>query len=205
MRCQSEFVTRLRMNDKNLEQVKELKMLGVWLSDTFSWQKNCEEICKKAYKRIPLITKLKYIGVQRQDLLDIYKLFIRSVLEYASVVYHSKLTQKQESMLDSVEKLCLKIILSSDYQDYERALVDLSLSILRERRQARVDRFIVKALKHDKHKHMFPISNKYSNDIYSLRKHEKYQVNRAKTKSYQTSFIPYAQRRLNKMHYDGLI
>ena len=116
-RCQSEFATRLKLNNKNLEQVGSIKFLGVWLTKNLSWQKNCEEILKKAHKRISLITKLKYIGVNRNDLVDIYKLFIRSVLEYASVVYHSKLTEDQSKILDSVEKLCLKIILSKEYVD----------------------------------------------------------------------------------------
>ena len=47
-----------------------------------------------------MITKLKYVGVNTDDLLDIYILFIRSVVEYCAVVFHSSVTQKQSEELE---------------------------------------------------------------------------------------------------------
>ena len=204
-RSKSDFATRLKLNDKNLEEVSEMKLLGIWVTQNLSWQKNCQEMCKKAHKRICLLTKLKYIGVHRNDLIDVYKLFIRSVLEYASVVFHSKLTEDQSKMLESIEKICLKIILAEEYESYLEALKLCSITSLTERRQARVDKFITKCIKHDKHKNMFPISNKYLENIHNLRNIEKFEVNSAKTQAYKSSFIPSAQRRLNMLHRDGKI
>ena len=37
--------------------------------------------------------KLKYAGVKREDLIDNYKKFIRSVLEFCSVAMHGTLTE----------------------------------------------------------------------------------------------------------------
>ena len=173
-RSKAEFVTRLRINNKNLEQVSAVKFLGVWLTENLSWQKNYEQICTKAHMRLSLLTKLKYVGVSRTDLLDIYKLFIRSILEYASVVFHSRLTEEQSKMLDSIEKLCLKIILADQYEDYEGALKICSMSSLRDRRELRVEKFIKKALKHKKHKHMFPVSDKFLKMHTTLENHKNY-------------------------------
>ena len=100
-RSQDQLVTRLTMNYTNLEQVHAIKFLGLWLTYDMSFSLNCEKICQKAYKR--LLTKLKYVGVKRRDLSDIYKLFIRSCLEYASVVYHSSLTKEQSDMIETVQ------------------------------------------------------------------------------------------------------
>ena len=43
-----------------------------------------------------MLTKLKYTGVNRRDLLEIYSLFVRSRAEYMSVAWHSSLTAEEE-------------------------------------------------------------------------------------------------------------
>ena len=182
------------MNYKKLEQVKAIKMLGVWLTEDVSWQMNTEMACKKAYSRVALLTKLKYVGVNRNDLLDIYKLFIRSCLEYCSVLFHTMLTQKQEKMYENCQKVCLKVILASEYQSYESALQICSLSTLFQRRESRMLKFSMRSLKHPKHKEMFPPSRDISHDV---RNPEKFHVNFAYGQKYKMSFIPQAQRRLN--------
>ena len=58
------------------------KLLGIWISEDMSWSRNCKEISMKALSRLSMITKLKYLGVGKEDLLDIYILFIRSVTEH---------------------------------------------------------------------------------------------------------------------------
>ena len=79
-RSKSKFSTRLKINDVNMERITETKLLGVWLSDDIGWTRNCKEICMKAFSRLSMITKLKYVGVSLEDLLDIYILYIRSIL-----------------------------------------------------------------------------------------------------------------------------
>ena len=58
-----------------------------------------------------MITKLRYVGVSAEDLIDIYILFIRSVTEYCSVTFHSSLTQQQSDQLERIQRICLKVIL----------------------------------------------------------------------------------------------
>ena len=81
-RSEEKFTTRLKVGKENMEQVSVSKLLGVWISEDLPWSRNCKEICKKAYSRLSMITKLKYVGVKTEDLLDIYILFIRSIVEY---------------------------------------------------------------------------------------------------------------------------
>ena len=68
-----------------------------------------------------MITKLKYVGVPIDDLLNVYILYVRSLLEYCSVVWHSTLTVEQSQNLESVQKLCLKVILGDEYSGYDNA------------------------------------------------------------------------------------
>jgi hypothetical protein len=71
-RSETEFATRLNMNARTSDRVEETKLVGVWLTTWLDWEKNTREICKKAYARMTMITKLKYVGVPEEDLIHIY-------------------------------------------------------------------------------------------------------------------------------------
>ena len=146
----------------------------------------------KAFSRLGMITKLKYVGVAIEDLLDIYVLYIRSVLEYCAVVWHSGLTQDQINSLERVQKTCLKVILGDNHVSYSAALEMCSLETLFERRETRCLSFVKKCLKHPVHNRMFPLNE--NNEHISR---EKYVVNFARTDAYKMSAIPYLQIRLN--------
>ena len=113
-RSNTEFATRMTMNGNTLDRVEEVKLVGVWVTTFLDWDKNTQDMCKRAYARISMLTKLKYVGTPMEDLLDIYILYVRSLLEYCSVVWHSTLTVQQINDIERVQKLCLKIILGSN-------------------------------------------------------------------------------------------
>ena len=94
-RSKSNFATRLSLNNQTLDRVRATKLLGLWITEDQSWTKNCQPICQKAYSRMSIITKLKYVGISKEELIEIYILFIRSVVEYCAVAFHSTLTQEQ--------------------------------------------------------------------------------------------------------------
>ena len=71
----------------------------------------------------------------KNDLLHIYKSFIRSRLEFGSVVWHSSLTKTNENDLERVQKSALKLILKDEYRDYKNALKVLAVESLFERRE----------------------------------------------------------------------
>ena len=62
-----------------------------------------------------MISKLKYIGTRTEDLIEIYCLYVRSVLEYCSVVFHSSLTVNQSKQLEAVQSASLFAILGDNY------------------------------------------------------------------------------------------
>ena len=194
------FTTRLQINDENLERIQVTKLLGVWIEEDLSWSRNCKEICRKAYSRLSLITKLRYVGVSRDDLINIYVLFIRSVAEYCSVIFHSSLTQQQSLKLEGIQKTCLKAILGDEYSDYETVLKVCGLESLELRRKNRCLDFSLKCLKHPRNQRLFPLNSKVTS--HDLRSNEPYKVNFARTSAYQNSAIPYCQRLLNQHHME---
>ena len=70
-RTQDKFITRLKVNNQLIDQIPVTQLLGVWISEDLSWSKNTKELCRKAYSRMTMLTKLKYVGVKIKDLLDI--------------------------------------------------------------------------------------------------------------------------------------
>ena len=201
-RTKTDFATRLTVNNKYLERVNVTKILGIWVSEDLSWNTNCKEICKRAYSRLSMITKLKYAGVSIEDLLEIYILFVRSIAEYCSVAFHSSLTVENAAKLEQIQKTCLKVILGEMYVGYTAALEMCGLKPLSVRRTDRCLQFAKKCLKHPKTKRLFPLKNNQEVPQYEIRNREEFEVNFAGTDTYRISAIPFCQRLLNE-HYQS--
>ena len=88
-----QFNTRLHMEENLLSQVSETRLLGVIIRDDLSFKSNTEFITKKAYKRMSILHKLCQFDVPVEDLINIYILYIRSVLEQSATVWHSSITK----------------------------------------------------------------------------------------------------------------
>ena len=199
-RAQQDFATRLTINDHKIEQINATKILGLWISEDLSWERNTTEICRKAYSRMSMLTKLKHAGVSTDDLLDVYKLFIRTITEYCAVSFHSSLTVSQATDIERIQKVCLKIILGCEYTTNSDALDMVGLDTLHDRREKRCLDFAKKCLKHPVHKRLFPINDNQATHSANIRNREPFIVNFARTTSYKKSAIPFCQRILNT-HY----
>ena len=138
-----------------------------------------------------MLTKLKYVGVTIENLLNIYILFIRSCTEYCSVVFHSRLTVEAAASLERIQKTCLRIILGENYVNYEAALEMTGLQSLSVRREKRCLDFALKCVNHERNSRLFPLN-------LHIRNRETFTVNHATTDTYMMSAIPYFQRLLNK-------
>ena len=94
---------------KVVEVVKEVKLLGVWISSDFKWNKNIDEITKKASKRLFSLSLLKRSGIPLAVLLSIYCTCIRPIMEYACEVWHHSLPVYLGLQLQHVQKRALRI------------------------------------------------------------------------------------------------
>ena len=192
--CSSlQFQTRLYVKDSLLSQVKQSKLLGVIISDDLTWTANTAFIVKKAYKRMIILKKLYEFKVNIYDLIHIYIMYIRSILEQNSVVWSSSITNAESASLERVQKCALRIILKGEYNNYSNALSVTSLPTLVERRENLLHRFAVKCAANAKTSDMFELNNKHIN----LRHTELYKVPKANTSRMATSAIPTMARLLN--------
>ena len=109
-------------------------MLGLILRDDLLWYSNTDFIVKKSYTRMLMLHKLAEFDMPVEEMLNIYILYIRSILENSAVVWHSALTVLDETELERVQKVALRMILQDDYESYENALLLTDLPTLKSRR-----------------------------------------------------------------------
>ena len=92
-----------------------MKILGVYLQADLKWNSQVSSMLKKANKRMHILRSLIPFRLPNDDLLLIYKGYIRPLVEYAVPVWHSGLTIAQANKLESIQKRALKLILGYRY------------------------------------------------------------------------------------------
>ena len=104
-------------DNKILEVKKQLKLVGVIISDDLRWGPNTEYICKKATQRLWVLRRMKIYKLDTEHLVETYMKEVISLLEMAVPVWHSGLTKKQAREIERVQKNALYIILIFWYSD----------------------------------------------------------------------------------------
>ena len=188
-----QFQTRLNLEGQPIDQVKQARLLGLIVSDDLTWKANTDHLVKKAYKRMSILTNLYQLSVPQHELVNIYTLYIRSVVEQACTVWHSSLTKGESNDLERIQKVALRIILRGEYTSYQDALKSCNLKMLSDRRSALALRFARKCTKNPKTLDIFPLNN----PARATRVTKKYQVTKANTERLAKSAIPFLQKLLN--------
>ena len=142
-----------------IESVGSFKLLGVYISMDLSWLTHCDYIIGKSNRRLYALTKLKVCGVQDRDLVAVCCSLLRSVLEYASVVF-AKLPQYLCMAVERVRKRALRIIFGPDLS-YENALTRAGPLSLEARRHLACKKFVTEIM------HASPLYSLISNRVVS--------------------------------------
>ena len=158
----------LKLNDKVIESVDQIKLLGVFLTNDLKWSVNTLNICKKVNQRLYLVRKLKHFGLKKDELITAWRSILRPVTEYAVPLWHSGLTDAESHKIEMLQKKALGIILGCVYVDYKRyyslddkivsyehALQILSLTTLNERREVLTAKFAIDTARNEKHNDFF--------------------------------------------------
>jgi hypothetical protein len=123
----------LIINDKEIEHVTQAKLLGVTITNDLKWNFHADSIVKKASKRMYFLRQLKRAKVPISDLVHFYCTCFRSVIEYASPVFHHALPAYLSDDLERLQKRALATILGYGVP-YKEALATVAMPTLHERR-----------------------------------------------------------------------
>ena len=191
-----QFTTRLSLKGTNIQVVDQMKILGTIVKTNLSWDDNCHELIRKVNARMQLLRGVQSFGASKDEMVHLWIIFCRSVLEHSCGVWHSSLTQENIDDLERTQKTFTKLVLKEKYLSYEDSLIKLNLDPLSQRRQALSLKFAKDGLKYEQLKDLLPINMKEHN--MKIRQSEKYKVNFANTERLKNGSVIMMQNYLNE-------
>ena len=155
---------KLTIDNQKLEQVNELKFLGLTFAENLNWTKHCEHLIKKANRRIYQLYKLRYAGFSSRNLVLIYKTWIRPLFTYANAAWIA-VSSKMSNKLQLVQNKDLRACLNQP--SYSRVTYHHKITKvepLKQFQQKLADRYIQRAIENNN-----PVSSLVSNQRLSPR------------------------------------
>ena len=142
-----------------------------------------------------MLRYLKQSGMSKEDILNAYVVFVRSVAEYAVPAFHPMMTKSQKVNLEKQKCNALKIIYGFNHT-YKEMLELSGLDTLEARRQTLTDNFAVKMKNNPKYSHLFP---ERPQEQRRARRGNKYVEYAASTNRLYNSPLYHMRRRLNSL------
>ena len=189
-----DFMPSFPFNNEEIELVEQTKLLGLVVSSDMSWSANTAHMVTRCNKKLWILRRLKRLGANNEDLLDIFTKQVRSILEYAVPVWHPSLTGEQRLELERIQKSAFHIILGENYKSYTSALKVLRMDTLHSRRVKLCKKFARKSAQSDKFSKWFKVNNK---PAFTRNKPTKYCPVFSRTVRYDKSPISYLTTILN--------
>ena len=143
-----------------------------------------------------LIRGLQSFGATKEEMVHIWILFCRSVLEQSCVVWVTSISKENTEDLERTQKSFLKLILKEKYKDYENALILLNLESLETRRKEMCLKFAKSGIKNNTLQDLFPTNDKAHK--MKTRNNNKYKVNFANTGRLKNASVITMQNILNE-------
>ena len=91
-----------------VKRVDTHKHLGLYLTYNLDWSVQCHHACLKAYRKLAVLRSVKLLRRHTLDVL--YKITVRSVLDYSLPVYFNSLNAKQKAKLERIQYTAAKIV-----------------------------------------------------------------------------------------------
>ena len=98
----------LQFNDKFIDRVNTHKHLGVYLKSDLCWSTQIHETCLRANRKLAVLRNVKMLKRKTLDLL--YKVTVRSVIDYALPIYANTLKQTELARLERVQYRAAKLV-----------------------------------------------------------------------------------------------
>jgi hypothetical protein len=135
-------------------------------------------------------TNVLSFGATTEEMVHLWIVFCRSVLQQSCVMWHSSLAQENREDLEKTQKTFCKLKLK------EKSLMQLNLDSLDEIRKIFCVKFAKSGIRYEKLNDLFP-TNQKEHDM-KTRKAEKYNINFANTERLKKGSIITMQTYLNE-------
>ncbi|XP_072172620.1 uncharacterized protein [Diadema setosum] len=186
----------ITIGNNPIEVVSSMRILGVTIRSDLRWDSQVREMISRASRRLYILCSLRRNGVTHNDLLFVYTVYIRPLLEFAAPVWCTNLTHEQSQALEKVQRRALRLISYPLYLPYNDALRDMNIESLSERRSSLLTTFGKSLLRSTRHRDMLP-PQRSQLITRSLRNSLNIDIPRTRTQRFRNSTIPCLVRILN--------
>ena len=133
------------VNDVEIRSVDRLKLVGFTFGSKPNAHAHVEALGLRFRTKIWMLYNLRKAGFKRRLLFKLYCCYLRSILEYCSVVYHALLTGGQAEALEKMHRHAVRICYRFD-ENIAEVMQENCIESLMARRERRCDTFIRKSL-----------------------------------------------------------
>ena len=181
-----DFIPKLTINGEILEVTNKTRLLGIICNANGKWNDHVDYLVEKARKRLFFIRRLKNLGCAPNILTEMYKVFVRSILEIGVPLWDGAVSNNKmlANKLERVQRQFLRIL--SPNVDPESIRKDMKLLSLRQRRFDIVKRFSKGMIENPKFSYLFPRNQRRASRNFGKLMHPKWNSLR-----YRNSSIPY--------------
>ena len=190
----------MRMGDHDLVSQKELKLVGFNFCDKPDASGHVAQIREKFRVRIWMLYHLRRSGFRRRQLYRLYCCYLRTVIEYCSVVYHTIINGGQRETLERIHRHAIRICYGHDVPVGE-VMLEEQIETLEARRVRRCDAFIRKAARNPNFAGRWFRARPESG--HSLRRRRTIFEPRAGTNRWFNSPLSFLHRRANQLGIKG--
>ena len=190
----------LSMANEEITEVSSHRHLGILLSNDGNWHSHIEYIKSKAWPRIHIMRKLKFV-LDRKSLEKVYFCFIRPILEYADITWDN-CTQYQKDELDKIQHEAMRIVTGTTKLASIRDLYnETKWQTLESRRQKHKLIMFFKMFNHLSPTYLSSLVPALVSDIsgYRLRNANNLTIPPYRTKLYAESFLPSVLHQWNSL------
>ena len=122
----------LLFDETVIDRVNTHKHLGLILTSNLDFSSQVKEVCLKANRKLSVLRSVKMLSRQTLDVL--YKLTVRSVIDYALPVYYKSLKQTDLGRLENIQYRAGKIVTGAlHYSSKEKLNQELGWETIVER------------------------------------------------------------------------
>jgi hypothetical protein len=123
------------MYDYLLKEVQTFEDLGIIISNNLSWTSHVQDCIKRANQRIGYIKRTLGYNMSSEIKLHVYKLLVRPILEYATLVWAQPYNKHLLSKIENVQRKMSKYILQDYESNYKQRLLKCDILPLSYRRE----------------------------------------------------------------------
>lgn len=130
-----------------IDSVESLKLVGFTFIGDPGAGAHVRAVKEKIRRKTWMLYKLRNVGFKNSQLYRLYCCYLRSIVEYCSVVYHPMLTRGQAWDLERLQRLAVRICFGGAH-DTDDLMTMNGIETLEERRVRRCDTFLRKSFLH---------------------------------------------------------